>query len=52
MGFFFAVGREWENFMALYIHEAEITLVLVFSILSPLLCGGKRVGELYGSISA
>ena len=81
-GICLAVGREWDNFMALYLHEPEITFslffifvsfvlrweesgislwlylymklksLLVFSSLSPLFCGEKRVGKLYGSISA
>ena len=49
-GICLAVGREWENLMALSLHEAEVTLSLLIFV--SFVFGGKRVGELYGSISA
>ena len=37
-----AVGREWENLMALSLYEPEVTLSLFIFVF-----GGKRVGDLY-----
>ena len=41
-GICLAVGREWENFMAISLHEPEITLVLVFSSLSSCFAVGRE----------